>query len=400
MYGLWTCVGRTPRAWPLPLMTAPCACGPSTRRTAQRAYSAQQTYAAYRYAHTDTHIHTHTHVPHPEYVSSRSSLLSSIALVAVKGMTADDVCVGVCVCGCVCVCVCVRAQWNPESSHLLSLGAANCWAAVYDLRNSVAPVYTISGHQKAVSYVRHVNGSQLLTASTDNTIRRWDLPLLTNRLAQGDNSVPGGQGDSAAGAAADAAAGACCALGSRPEEPVCSLVYRGHVNERNFVGLSVSPDGYIACGSEDNSVVCYHLVSDTHTHTHTHTCTCTTPDTRAGLFCFATCNTRHLGFAVYDRYLQRFVELTLMCVCVCVCVQSLPLPALTHSFSEDPLDALQPAGMRHHRGGGGGGYTHDRDQVATSSGPPAFVSSVCWAQNRGMLLSANSLGIIRVLQLD
>ncbi len=30
------------------------------------------------------------------------------------------------------------------------------------------------------------------------------------------------------------------------------------MNERNFVGLSVTPDGYIACGSEDDSVVAYY----------------------------------------------------------------------------------------------------------------------------------------------
>lgn len=35
-------------------------------------------------------------------------------------------------------------------------------------------------------------------------------------------------------------------------------VYAGHTNERNFVGLSVTDDGYIATGSEDNSVVAYH----------------------------------------------------------------------------------------------------------------------------------------------
>ncbi len=35
-------------------------------------------------------------------------------------------------------------------------------------------------------------------------------------------------------------------------------VLRGHVNEKNFVGLSVSPEGYIACGSETNQVFAYH----------------------------------------------------------------------------------------------------------------------------------------------
>jgi WD40 repeat protein len=32
----------------------------------------------------------------------------------------------------------------------------------------------------------------------------------------------------------------------------------GHTNEKNFVGLSISDSGYIACGSEDNSVYVYH----------------------------------------------------------------------------------------------------------------------------------------------
>ena len=31
----------------------------------------------------------------------------------------------------------------------------------------------------------------------------------------------------------------------------------GHVNEKNFVGLSVTSDGHIACGSEDNAVYAY-----------------------------------------------------------------------------------------------------------------------------------------------
>ena len=32
----------------------------------------------------------------------------------------------------------------------------------------------------------------------------------------------------------------------------------GHMNERNFVGLSATADGYIACGSEDNAVYTYY----------------------------------------------------------------------------------------------------------------------------------------------
>jgi E3 ubiquitin-protein ligase RFWD2 len=33
--------------------------------------------------------------------------------------------------------------------------------------------------------------------------------------------------------------------------------YKGHKNEKNFVGLTTNGE-YIACGSENNSVYCYH----------------------------------------------------------------------------------------------------------------------------------------------
>jgi E3 ubiquitin-protein ligase RFWD2 len=37
--------------------------------------------------------------------------------------------------------------------------------------------------------------------------------------------------------------------------------YRGHVNEKNFVGLSVNSE-YIACGTETNEVFVYHKVNE------------------------------------------------------------------------------------------------------------------------------------------
>lgn len=43
-------------------------------------------------------------------------------------------------------------------------------------------------------------------------------------------------------------------------QPTCTMTYAGHVNERNFVGLSASQDGYLACGSETNEVYCYFKV--------------------------------------------------------------------------------------------------------------------------------------------
>lgn len=42
----------------------------------------------------------------------------------------------------------------------------------------------------------------------------------------------------------------------------CTRTYTGHLNEKNFVGLSVNND-WIACGSETNTVYTYHKYSKT-----------------------------------------------------------------------------------------------------------------------------------------
>ncbi|KAF6002558.1 coatomer subunit alpha [Cyanidiococcus yangmingshanensis] len=99
----------------------------------------------------------------------------------------------------------------------LAIGSADHSAYVYDLRNLTQPLHVFRGHSKAVSYVRFFpNGRELVTASTDATLRLWDL--------QTSESL---------------------------------RVYSGHCNERNFVGLTVKTD-WIACGSEDNSVYTYY----------------------------------------------------------------------------------------------------------------------------------------------
>lgn len=70
----------------------------------------------------------------------------------------------------------------------------------------------VAGHRKAVSYVRYLNGRELVSASTDSTLRLWDTKACTP-----------------------------------------ARVFNGHNNEKNFVGLSVDND-FIACGSETNEV--------------------------------------------------------------------------------------------------------------------------------------------------
>ncbi|XP_076883198.1 protein SPA1-RELATED 2-like [Bidens hawaiensis] len=115
-------------------------------------------------------------------------------------------------------------QFSPYSTHLLSFGSADYRTYCYDLRNVSTPMCILSGHDRAVSYVKFLDCGTLISASTDNTLKLWDL----NKADFG-----------------------CLSTSS------CILTFKGHTNEKNFVGLSVA-DGYIACGSETNEVFSYY----------------------------------------------------------------------------------------------------------------------------------------------
>ncbi|XP_068644697.1 protein SUPPRESSOR OF PHYA-105 1-like isoform X2 [Aristolochia californica] len=111
-------------------------------------------------------------------------------------------------------------QFSTHSTHLLAFGSADYKIYCYDLRNTRNPWCTLMGHGKAVSYVKFLDSDTLVSASTDNTLKLWDLNNTTNELSNN----------------------------------ACSLTLSGHTNEKNFVGLSVS-DGYMACGSETNETL-------------------------------------------------------------------------------------------------------------------------------------------------
>ena len=110
-------------------------------------------------------------------------------------------------------------KFHPTAAHLIAIGSADHKVHCYDLRQPNAPFVTLQGHRKAVSYVRWV-GDEVVSASTDNTLKLWDL-------------------------------------NQRDPRHACVRTYIGHTNEKNFVGLSANAHGYIACGSEDNVVHVY-----------------------------------------------------------------------------------------------------------------------------------------------
>lgn len=116
-------------------------------------------------------------------------------------------------------------QFAPDSGRLLALGSADYKVYCYDLRNVKTPLCTLTSHNKTVSYVKFLDSGSLVSASTDNTIKLWDLATNKARVL-GNTASP-------------------------------SRTFTGHSNVKNFVGLSVS-DGYIATGSETNEVFVYH----------------------------------------------------------------------------------------------------------------------------------------------
>lgn len=223
-------------------------------------------------------------------------------------------------------------QFSPESPHLLAAGCANYRFYLYDLRNTALPLVCVPGHRRSVSYVKWLDAQQLVTASTDNTLRRWNVPELLS--------------------AASSSSSASREIGAAAAAAACRMTYRGHTNNRNFIGLAVLPGspnapaaagggsgGYIVCGSETNEAYVYH--------------------------------------------------------------SSVPLPITSHSFT--PLSL--PWGYRQKKPGSRASFSDLNaladlaDGAAAGGKSDLFVSSVAWNRRQGTVVAANSAGHIQVLEL-
>ncbi|XP_073007030.1 protein SPA1-RELATED 3 isoform X1 [Typha latifolia] len=113
-------------------------------------------------------------------------------------------------------------QFHPDSASSLAIGSADHNIYCYDLRNFGMPCTTLVGHTRTVSFIKYLDSSTIVSASTDNSLKQWDLSSCQTSVI--DNPVQ---------------------------------TFTGHTNIKNFVGLSIS-DGYIATGSETNEVFIYH----------------------------------------------------------------------------------------------------------------------------------------------
>ncbi|GAQ77645.1 Hypothetical protein KFL_000020060 [Klebsormidium nitens] len=122
-------------------------------------------------------------------------------------------------------------KYNPGSSNFVAVGSADHHIHYFDLRKPQEPLFVFMGHKKAVSYVKFINETELASASTDSTLRLWDV-----------------------------------------KENCLMRTLRGHTNEKNFVGLSVNKD-YVTCGSETNEIYVYYKAMSKAAAVHKFGCT-------------------------------------------------------------------------------------------------------------------------------
>ncbi|EEF33581.1 WD repeat-containing protein RUP2 [Ricinus communis] len=115
-----------------------------------------------------------------------------------------------------CRAVC-SVEFNPFGGSIIAVGCADRRVYGYDVRMITNPVFVLDGHKKTVTYVRFMDNGTLASAGIDGCLKLWNL-----------------------------------------QDSQLLRTYKGHLNSRNFVGLSVWRNGgLLGCGSENNQVFVY-----------------------------------------------------------------------------------------------------------------------------------------------
>ncbi|KAG4097626.1 WD40 repeat-like protein [Neocallimastix lanati (nom. inval.)] len=132
--------------------------------------------------------------------------------------------------------------FNPYNEYEVVFGSADHNIYYYDIRNAKSAWKCIKGHKKAISYVKFRNRFEFVSASTDNTLKLWSInpqsiDISSNNINNNNNN----------------------------NNEMVQLIrsFSGHLNERNFAGLSINKDGdFILCGSETNEIYTYYSESE------------------------------------------------------------------------------------------------------------------------------------------
>ena len=154
-------------------------------------------------------------------------------------------------------------QFHPQHSHYVVFGSADHSINLYDTRNPKMPLFFFHGHRKAVSYIRFISSTEFVSASTDSTLKLWNFGRELNEIGSQTFLVTEPNPSWAA------------YHHQQQIQPINfiseSKKFTGHINERNFVGLTPlslpttnsmsSPCRedfpWFACGSENNAIYIY-----------------------------------------------------------------------------------------------------------------------------------------------
>jgi E3 ubiquitin-protein ligase RFWD2 len=152
------------------------------------------------------------------------------------------------------------ADFSQHDANVLALAAADARVYLYDLRQLAQPMAVLRGHSRPVSYAKFFGAPQLVSASVDGTLAAWDL---VPALGQPVSSSSGTGNSSSSSASVWPATGSSWQVQQQqPQQQQLSQpwkVFKGHTNEKNFVGLAVQPSaGLMAVGSETGEVFAYH----------------------------------------------------------------------------------------------------------------------------------------------
>lgn len=165
-------------------------------------------------------------------------------------------------------------QFPPDSGRSLAFGSADHKIYYFDLRNTKMPLCTVVGHNKTVSYVKFIDSTTLVSASTDNTLKLWDLSMCTSRVLD-------------------------CPLQS----------FTGHLNVKVSYCSLPFPESLF----KDNQ-------PPTHTHTHTHTYTNITYQLESlswrDLMTCITLFQNFVGLSVADGYVATGSETNEVCLLI------------------------------------------------------------------------------------
>lgn len=125
--------------------------------------------------------------------------------------------------------ICVTSvQLSPFDENTIAVACADAYAFIFDLRRAEAPLLALKGHDRPLSHIKFMDRDTIITAATDSSIMQWKITSSKDSARCVDQS-------------------------SRQTKR-----FKGHKNKKNFVGLSIRPEGrLIACGSEDASAFVY-----------------------------------------------------------------------------------------------------------------------------------------------